>query len=162
MRRLLFAALAAVSVLSAGLAGVAPAYAADVTVTAANVKAGPGARTSNGFAGEAATAGQLCYKAAATGKYFKSDSNSATVEARNPTCIFLNNAATDQPVSVLTGGLITIGGTVAANTAYYASDTPGGFGPLADVGTGEYMTLIGLGVSSTVINVDFQSTNVAN
>jgi hypothetical protein len=157
MRRLI-AFFAALSLIMIG----APAFATDLAVTAANVKAGLGARTASGIAGEAVTAGQLCYKAAVSHKYMKADSNSATAEARNPTCIFLNNAGADQPITVLTGGLITIGGAVTANTAYYASDTPGGLCPLADVGTGEYLTLVGLAVSATQIRVNFQSTGVTN
>lgn len=135
---------------------------ADLTITATAVVAGADAHVSHGVAGETVTAGQTGYKAAATGKYMKADSNSATVEARTPTCLFLNGAAVNQPVAVLTGGDVTIGATLAANTPYFASDTAGGICPIADVGAGEYLTQVGIAKSTSVLAVDFISTGVSN
>lgn len=133
----------------------------DITITAANVVAGADALKESGTAGETITAGQAVYKSSATKKWLKADSNSATAEVRQATGIALNGAAVNQPLSVLKGGDITIGATLTAGTAYYLSDTPGGICPLADVGSGEYVCLIGLAKSTTVLAVDIQYSGVA-
>lgn len=134
---------------------------ADLTITAANVVAGANSANVTGAAGETIAAGKAVYLASATKKWMLADSNSATAEARQATGIALNGASANQPVSVHKSGDITIGATLTAGTAYYLSDTPGGICPLADVGSGEYVCLIGLAKSTTVLAVDVQFPGVA-
>ena len=134
----------------------------DISITAASVVAGSNAvidRKSN--AGETITAGQSVYKSSTTGKWMKADSNSGTAEARVPAGIALNGAALNQPLAVQTSGDITIGGTLTAGVAVYQSDTPGGLCPVADVGSGEYATLIGMPSSAAVLKIDIQASGVA-
>jgi hypothetical protein len=135
---------------------------ADLTVTAANVVAGSNAARSDGVAGEAIVAGKAVYKSSTTKKWMLADSNSATAEAREAIGIALNGASLNQPVAVQTHGDITIGATLTAGVAYYLSDTPGGICPIADVGTGEYVCLLGLAKSTTVLALDIQFPGVAN
>lgn len=133
----------------------------DLSVTAASVVQGAGAnvdRASN--AGEAITAGQPVYKAT-SGKWMKADNNSATVLARVPTGIALNGAALDQPLAVLKSGPVTIGATLTAGVAYYLSGTAGGICPVADLTTGMYPCILGIATSTTVLDVDIQSSGVA-
>ena len=134
----------------------------DLVVTAANCVPGANSKQEVGVAGETITAGQAIYKSATTNKWMKADSNSATVEARTPTGIALTGSSANQPVVAHKKGLLTLGATLTANTPYFASDTPGGICPIADVGSGEYLTEIGIAISASVIDVDFQSTGVAN
>ena len=134
---------------------------ADITITAASVVAGDNAGRASGTAGETITAGKAVYLAAATKKWMLADSNSATAEARRATGIALNGASLNQPLGVATGGDITIGATLTAGTAYYLSDTPGGICPLADVGSGEYVCLLGLAKSTTVLALDIQYPGVS-
>jgi len=134
---------------------------ADISITAANVVAGVNALREPGIAAATITAGQAVYKSSSTRKWAPADSNSATVEVRRATGIALNGAAANQPLSILTSGDVTIGATLTAGTAYYLSDTPGGICPLADVGSGEYVCLMGLAKSSSVLSVDIQFPNVA-
>jgi hypothetical protein len=133
---------------------------ADITITAANVLAGAGAETENGTLGAAVTAGQVLYKAAADGRWFLADNNAASAEVRGPKGIALNGGGVNQPVRVLKSGPCTIGGTMTAGVAYYLSDTPGGICPVADLGTGEYPSIVGIATSTTVLNVNFQSSGV--
>lgn len=133
----------------------------DIVITAASVVAGSNAVIVGGQAGATITAGQVVYKAASGGKWGLADNNSATAEIRGPVGIALNGAALDQPLSVQTGGLITIGGTLTAGVAYYLSDTPGGICPVADLATGEYPCILGIATSTTVLNVDIQASGVA-
>lgn len=132
----------------------------DISITAANVLAGTGARIDHGIAGATVTAGQVVSRSSA-GTFVLADSNSATAAVREPDGIALNGAASGQPLAVLTEGPITIGGTLTAGVAYYLSDTPGGVCPVADVGSGEYATVLGIASSTSVLEVNIQQSGVA-
>jgi len=134
---------------------------ADLTITATSVVSGDDAATKTGLAGETITAGKAVYLSSTTKKWMLADSDSATAEVREATGIALNAASLNQPVDVQVKGLITIGATLTAGTAYYLSNTAGGICPLADVGTGEYVCQLGLATSTTVLNLDVQFPNVA-
>lgn len=135
---------------------------ADLTITAANVIPGSNADIDFGYAGEAIAQGKGVYLSSTTNRWMLADSNSATVEARKAKAIALNAAANGQPVTVQKSGDITIGATLTPGVAYYLSDTPGGICPIADVGTGEYVCLLGLAKSASVLGLDIQFPNVAN
>ena len=134
----------------------------DITITAASVVAGSDANTVSGSAGETIAAGKAVYLSSSTRKYMLADSNSGTAEARTPLGIALNTASLDQPLVVQKSGDITIGATLTAGVAYYLSDTPGGICPLADVGSGEYVCLLGLAKSTTVLDLNIQASGTAN
>jgi hypothetical protein len=134
---------------------------ADLVITAANVVAGSNANFDTGLAGETITAGQPVYRDTTTQKWMKADSNSATSAARQPKGIALNGASLNQPLKVQTLGDITIGAAITAGTSYYLSDTPGGICPFADVGSGEYVCVIGVAKSTTVLMLLFAYPNVA-
>jgi hypothetical protein len=133
----------------------------NLVITAANVVAGADATVETGSAGEAITAGQTVYRSSTTGKYMLADSNSATVEARKSRGIALNSAALNQPLQVQRGGDIALGAVLTAGTAYYLSDTPGAICPVADIGSGEYVCLLGLAKTTSVLAIDIQFPNVA-
>lgn len=134
---------------------------ADITVTAASVVAGADSTTVSGTAGVTITAGQAVYLDTTTGKWALADADSATVAQRRAAGIALNGAALNQPIKVLTSGDVTIGATVTAGVAYYLSGTAGGICPVADIGTGEYVNLIGIATSASVLRVGIQFPNVA-
>lgn len=133
----------------------------DITLTPANVIAGANSTAVTGVAGETIAAGKAVYLSSTTKKWMLADSNSATAEARQAKGIALNGASLNQPVAVHKSGDITIGGTLTAGQAVYLSDTPGGICPLADVGAGEYVCLLGLAKSTTVLSVDIQFPGVS-
>jgi hypothetical protein len=134
---------------------------ADLTITAASVVAGSNANVERGSFGEAVTAGQAVYKSPTTSKYMRADSNSVTPQARDALGIALNGGALDQPAEIQKSGRITLGATLTAGTDYYLSDTPGGICPRADVGTGEYVCLLGLAESTSVLDLNIQFPNVS-
>lgn len=134
---------------------------ADLTITPANVVAGSNASIASGTAGETITAGQAVYLSSTTKKWMLADSNSATSEARQAKGIALNGASLNQPVSVQTSGDITIGGTLVAGSAYYLSETPGGIQPAADLAVGEYVCLLGLAKSISVLSIGIQFPGVS-
>lgn len=134
---------------------------ADLTITAANVVAGSNAITELGAAGETITAGKAVYLDDVTKKFLLADSNSATVAARRAKGIALNGAALNQPLVIQKGGDLTIGATMTVGASYFLSDTAGGICPDADVGSGEYVCLLGVAKSTTVLALGIQFPNVS-
>jgi hypothetical protein len=122
----------------------------DVTVTAASVIASGQAEKESGIAGAAITAGQSVYKEAATGQFKLTDVDSATAEVRNCYGVALNGAAIGQSVTVAKSDPdFTPGATLVKGSRYYASSTPGGVAPEADVTSGKYVVLLGVASSTS-------------
>ncbi|CAN7336178.1 hypothetical protein LJR090_002551 [Bosea sp. LjRoot90] len=134
---------------------------ADLSITAANVIASASAARLDGKAGEAIAAGKAVYLDTTSDRWMLADSNSAPPEARRAGGIALNAAALNQPLAVHKSGDITIGATLTPGIAYYLSDTPGGICPVADIGAGEYVCLIGFAKSASVLSVAVQFPGVA-
>lgn len=134
---------------------------ADISITAANVLAGTNSTRKHGTSGATITAGQVVYLEDSSNTWKLADNNSATAAVRTAQGIALNGASSGQPITVLTGGDITIGGTLTAGVAYYLSDTPGGICPVADVGSGEYTCLLGMATSTSVLSVAIKYSGVA-
>jgi hypothetical protein len=132
----------------------------DIVITPGSVVPGTNAVIEHGWAGETLAAGKVVYRAdSVDGRYKLADSNvDSPAEIHTPRGIALNGASVGQPVTILRSGPVTIGGTLVANTAYYLSDTPGGICPVADVGTQEYPTVLGMSTSTTVLDVDIQTS----
>lgn len=133
---------------------------ADLVITAANVIAGDNADIEYGRAGAAITAGMAVYLNETTRKYPVADNNSATASARRARGIALNGAADGQPLAIIKGGPLTIGATLTPGTAYYLGES-GAICPASDLGAGEYVCLLGIAASASVLNVDIQFPNVA-
>lgn len=134
---------------------------ADLTITAANVVAGSGAKIKHGTAGATITAGQALYLDSSDGKYKLADNDSATAAVRSFAGIALNGASNGQPLAVLEAGSITIGATTAVGIVYCLSSTAGGICPSADIATGDYNTVIGVGTSTTAILVNATAAGAA-
>ena len=134
---------------------------ADLSITSASVVASGDSSQRTKLANATITAGQVVYLDSATDKVGLADSNSATAAIRAVYGIALNGGAVNQPIVVHIGGSITIGATMTAGVAYYLSDTPGGICPVADLGAGEYPTVLGLATSTTVLAFDPQAAGVA-
>ena len=126
---------------------------ADLSVTAANCVPGADARIGYGVAGETIAAGKAIYLASATNKWMLADANSGTAEARDAKAIALSGSSNNQPIAYQNGGTLTLGATMTAGLVYYLSDTPGGICPVADVGAGEYVEVIGVATSTTVMSL---------
>lgn len=131
----------------------------DLTITAGSVLAGSDAGIDNGKAGETVTAGQVVYKEAASGKFKLTDTDSGTAEVKAAYGIALNGASDGQPLAVQKTGNITIGATLTAGTAYYASETAGGIQPAADVAT-EDVVFLGIALSTTVLKLSIINSAV--
>lgn len=134
----------------------------DLVITATAVVPGSNAVTRRGSAGEAIAAGKAVYKSSTTNLVMLADSNSATAEARTADGIALNGGASGQPIEYQTSGDMTMNAVLTANTAYFLSDSPGGICPIADVGAGEYLNLLGIAKSTTVLMILLATTGVSN
>lgn len=139
------------------------ALAVDYTVTAANVTKGTGATVINSYlSGAAITAGQAVYLDT-NNAWQLADANGASA-LRQATGIALNSApGSGQPLSVIQGGDdFTPGFTISANTVVILSATAGGLAPIADITTGWYGNIIGVGCGSNKIKLIFKYTAQAN
>ena len=134
---------------------------ADLTITATSVAPGSNAKISHGFAGASVTAGQVVYYDDAAGTWKLADTDSATAAARNGKGIALHAASSGQPLAVQTDGDITVGATIAAGVAYYLSGTAGGICPIADVASGDYPLIVGIGKTTAVMTLAFLYPGVA-
>lgn len=133
---------------------------ADLTITSSAVIAGSGAQIEMGTAGETVTAGQSVYRAA-SGNLMLTDNDSATPAAREARGIALNGAANGQPLAIARGGDVSFGAILTAGTTYAVSNTAGAICPDADVGTGEYICILGVARSTSVLALNIQAPNVS-
>ena len=130
----------------------------DLTITQPNVERVSGSIGTT-TAGSAVTAGQPIYLDA-TDSTVKPASSLSLAESV-AVGVALNNAATGQPVTYQLANTITIGATLTVGVAYYVSLTPGSICLESDVGSGEFPTLLGFAISTTVIALSIQSSGVA-
>lgn len=135
---------------------------ADLSITASAVLPGTDATVENGTAGATITAGQRVYLDTATGRYELADADAATTLERRTRGIALNGASDGQPLRILRAGDLTMNAVLTAGVTYYGSPTPGGICPRADVLTGDYVEIIGVAKSTTVLAVAFQYPDVAS
>jgi hypothetical protein len=118
----------------------------DLVVTASQVVKSEGALVDRGTAGATITAGQSLYRDASDLNRMKlADSNTqAQAECRG---VALHAALANQPVEYQRGGDLKIGAGAApgVGVVFVVSATAGGIAPAADLGAGQYTTVIGVG-----------------
>lgn len=132
----------------------------DLVITPANVVSSANAAIVHGTAGAALLAGQTAYRDPTTKKYLLVDADSATEAARSTKGFVLNGAGVDQPVAIHTDGDLTVGAVLTKGTIYVQSDTAGGVMPAADLETGDYVTILGVAKSTTVLAVKINASGV--
>lgn len=133
---------------------------ADVSVTAASVVKASDTVTVDGVMGATVTAGQTVYLDANTNTYKPADAN-ASAAAATLVGIALNGGASGQPVKVAIGGTITPGFTVSVGAVYVLSATAGGIAPVADLASGWYTAIVGIGLTSSSLKLLCSNAGVA-
>lgn len=103
--------------------------------------------------GEAVTQGMPVYRKAADGKYWKAQNDGTAAEA-DVVGIALTKGAANGWGFIATEGNIDIGATLAVGQTYCLSNGYGTICPVADVGSAEYPT--NLGVASSTSNLMFK------
>lgn len=133
---------------------------ADLSITAANVKlvSGP---TEQMKSGGTLTAAQGVYKEVATAKAKLADNDSATAEVRALHGLTLHAALPDQPILVAkNGAVVEVGAILTAGVEYYVSGTPGGLCPRADVVSTDDPIRVGMALTTSQLQLDFNDPNV--
>lgn len=138
---------------------------APLSITAASVAKGAGAVIdASSYAGEAVTQGQVVYQKASDNLWYLAQCDGTAAQAGTAGLkigIALNAAAAaGQPLAVQVAGTLTIGATVASGVMYYVGAVFGNINPVADLTTGNYVTAIGYGISTTQIVVNPVITGV--
>lgn len=133
---------------------------ADVSVTAANVVAVAGSNIIDGTLGATITAGQSLYYDTTAGTYKLADAN-ASAATGSLDGIALTGGSSGQPVKILTDGNYNPGGTVVVGTIYVLSATAGAICPAADLASGHYVNVLGVGTTASNIKVTRCKSGVA-
>jgi hypothetical protein len=134
---------------------------ADLSITEANVLASADAVVETGTLGATIPAGDTVYLSETDGRYELADADGAAA-LRRPRGIVLNGGVDGQPTKILRQGDITLGAVLTAGVTYYQSPTPGKICLRADVLTGDYVCIIGVAKSTTVLAVNIQYPDVAS
>lgn len=126
---------------------------ANLSQTAANVAAG-GNNVAFALvqAGEAVTQGQPVYQSTSTLKYLQTDANDTAAKAV-AAGIALTPAASDGYFILARSGPVNLGATLAVGTLYAVSATKGAICPVADLGSSEYVTLLGIATTTALLDL---------
>lgn len=127
---------------------------ADISITAANVARVTGGVTREFNAGATITAGQFVYLDANNAwQLAQCDGTAIQAGSGTRTGVALHGSLSGQPLAVQETGTITIGGTVAVGTLYCVGAAAGGIAPFEDLVSTNKLSIIGIGVSTTVIDL---------
>lgn len=126
---------------------------ADVTITAANVVKSSGGKVKVGTAGATITAGQALYADSSDSGKLKLAKATSVAES-DVVGIALHGASSGQPVTYLEqDDDFVAGGTLVVGQAYVLSATGGGVAPITDLVSTNYVTILGVAKSTTVLKL---------
>lgn len=133
---------------------------ADLTITAANVAiGGSDSQTKIVQVGEAVTHGEPLYRLSSDGKYYLGDADDAAKD--DVSVLALTAAALDGYALVLTGGPVSFGAILTVGEIYVLSDTPGGIKPEGDLGSGDYVTILGVASTTSLLTWKVNASGIA-
>lgn len=122
---------------------------------------GSDASVKDEVAGVAILAGQVVYRDVSDGRVKLASTATAAVAAA--VGVALNSAPTvGQPVRVCWDGTVTGVAALVVGEPYFVSDTAGSVGQISDVGTGDFVTLVGIALSATSLRVRPLASGVAH
>jgi len=110
-------------------------------------------------AGATLTAGMPVYKDTADANEHKAGDNDVAASAEIEG-VTLNGASDGQPVEIQTDGTIAIGATVTIGETYVLSSTSGKIAPVGDLASDDYVTHIGVGVTTARIELNIKAFGV--
>lgn len=138
---------------------------ADLSVTPASV--GPVSGTPNdtqfgeGTAGATILAGQTIYIDTANSNVIKLADANAASPAYVVAGVAMHGASAGQPIKYAKAGKYTAGGTIVVGTVYVQSATAGGICPAADLASGHFTTVIGIGETAAYLRLVLATAGVA-
>lgn len=123
---------------------------ADLSITPANVEAGttPTPNIGEAIASEAIDAGEVVYlDPTANNQAALADADtSATARAKG---VAITSSAAGQPVKYVRSGELILGtGVTTEGVVYVVSTTAGGIAPIGDLGSGDFVTVLGVGTGT--------------
>jgi hypothetical protein len=132
---------------------------ADLSITNSSVAPATNATNNTGTAGATIVQGKAVYISGTQVLLAQSNAGgTASVYG-----IALNSAYPGQPIEVQIGGTCTIGATVVVGQTYVLSAAnAGGIAPITDLATGNYVSIIGIGTSTTTIQINLQNSGVTH
>ena len=129
-----------------------------LSITAANVGLGDTETITSKFqAGEAITQGQPFYLS--SNRAYKTDADVST--KHKVAGIAMTAASTNGYFIGATEGLVAIGATVAIGTVYVISPTAGSIMPSADLASDDYVSILGVGTTTAIIDLQINNSGVA-
>lgn len=132
---------------------------AALTITAANVGIVAGTPQTITY-GETVAQGEPLRRNSSDGEYYLC--NHTTLADCAAEAIALTPGGDGELGVVLrAGATIDIGATVTAGTAYYIGPTDGDINPFADLGSGDYVTIVGHAISTSNILLTFDQLGIA-
>jgi hypothetical protein len=131
---------------------------ADLTVTSADVLAPSGVTAQIGYnAGEAIDAGEVIYLDSTTGTLKLADADGAASSVA--VGVSLTTSATGQPVQwVKTDNNLTVSSVLTVGQVYVVSGTAGKIAPYSDLGSGDYVTILGVATSTSNLKLNINAS----
>lgn len=130
---------------------------ADLSITPADVVPGTQSRRSTLIAAVAISAGQAVYINASNQLALADCSADTTAGAVG---IAVNSCAPGQPCTFHAEGDLEVGSVITAGTIYVLSATAGGIAPATDLASTNLVTILGVGIDATSIQVGIQATGI--
>jgi hypothetical protein len=133
---------------------------ADLSITAANVK--PNSvlvAISPVTLGETITAGQPLYKSTTDGKYYRADADVASTARVDGICILGGTA--DTVGIIQRAGELQIGATVTKGETYVVSTNVGQICPRSDLAAGDFISILGVAKSTSVLRLVVSPTEIS-
>lgn len=125
-----------------------------LSITASQVQPGSTAVVKSGTAGATITAGDAVYLDSSDNKLklADADNSAATAAARG---IALNGGADGQPIDYQDAQSITLGAgaSMTVGEIYCVGTTPGDIIPEGDLGSNDYVTVLGVATSASVLKL---------
>lgn len=136
---------------------------AALTITAANVglSTESGASTSAVQFGEAITQGQAVYQNTSDNKYYKTDADDTVAKSLCAGIALTKGDADDYGV-ICTDGDMDLGATLTIGETYAldGGGTTGAIAPVADLATGDWVTILGVAITASRIHLDIYASQI--
>lgn len=116
----------------------------------------PGARLRRYTAAASVVAGNVLYRDATStypGGVNLADNNAADPAKARAVGIAANAAVAGAPVDAVWDGDVDLGVAVAKGSIFAVSSTPGKIAPVADLASGDYTTILGVGKGGNILKV---------
>lgn len=132
---------------------------ADLTQTAANVKLQSVGSVTVDVAGEALTQGQPCRLA--NGKWFRCEAGDDAAKANCGGLVLTPASTNGRFCRLLPGAEVDLGSTLVVGEVYVVSNNIGAIAPIGDLGTGDFVTPLGVALAADALRFDPQPSGVA-